>query len=83
MASYKDQDHPYGTVTVVAGAATFSDSQSGIMANGNVIEIGKSTRAHCVVSALSTDGLSCTLTPLLSLAAVGFYYSGRQTSIRG
>jgi len=48
-----------------------------------VIEIGKSTRAHCVVSALSTDGLSCTLTPLLSLAAVGFYYSGRQTSIRG
>lgn len=81
--AHGEQDQPFGTVTIVAGAATFQYGQSGVLANGNVIEVGKVQRRECVVSALAADGLTCTLTPVLTEGPVSFFYSGRQTSLRG
>lgn len=78
------QDQPYGTVSVVSGAATFQYTQTGILANGNVIQVGKVQRRPCTVSALSADGLTCTLTGLpADETNVSFFYSGRQSSVRG
>jgi hypothetical protein len=79
--AYKQQDQPYGTVTIVGTAATFTDSQSGVVANGQTINV--IPQGHRVVSGLSADGLTCTLVGASSVTAAGFNYSGHQSSIRG
>lgn len=81
--AHGEQDQPYGTVNVIAGAATFQYAQNGILANGNVIQVGKVQRRECVVAGLSTDGLTCTLTPAATEGPFSFFYGGRQSSIRG
>lgn len=81
--AHGEQDQPFGTVTVVSGTATFQYGQSGVIANGNVIEIGKVQRRHVTVSALAADGLSCTITPTQDEGPVSWFMSGRQTSVRG
>lgn len=76
------QDQPYGSVSTVGATATFSGSQTGILSNSECIEIAG---FDYVVSALATNGLSCTLTPtpITAVTNVGFNYSGGQQSIRG
>ena len=76
------QDQPYGTLSTVTGVCTFSDGQSGVVANGQVLTV---SWKDYVISALATNGLTCTLTPTPSpdLTNVGFNYGGREVSIRG
>lgn len=74
----RDQDLPYGTVTIVSTAATFSDSQTGILANGRVLMV--IPQGQRVVSALAATGLTCTLAGSSDVTNAGINYSGRQSA---
>lgn len=78
--AYKPQDQPYGTVSIVSNAATFSDAQ-GALQNGQVINV--IPQGPRVVSALAATGLTCTLAGSSDVSGAGFDYSGHQLSIRG
>lgn len=74
----RDQDTPYGTVTIVSNAATFSDGQAGILANGRVLMVVP--QGQRVVSGLAANGLTCTLAGSSDVTNAGFNYTGRQSA---
>ena len=82
------QDQPYGSVTTVGAAATFSNGMTGVIQNTSCIEItspADGSRSDYTVSALAASGLTCTLTPTppANMTNASFNLSGRQSSIRG
>lgn len=62
-----------GTLAASAGAGIFDTSQTGVIVNGSVVTVAG---VNSVVSALATNGLTCTLSGNPTFGATAFTYTG-------